>query len=315
MPASTIDLTEPARSLFAQTGPLLEEWLPRILPPNTSWCMGGGTILAAQWQHRVSTDIDIFLPARTGVAALSPAWDGRFVDEMAALGATHVAVQDRSLKFSFPPGRVEITALDPTPPLSPLFVQVDERQVHVLPNACILSGKITGRGLRMPAREVFDICVAADLDPGSLRCAVNQMPAQMRSEVAAYLMAGERNYLEDAPGKILAPATHWEHLLADGPRKVIEIMDGFAYREVDLSYFEGSATVLVETNRGEVFSEHFQDPQDLLAGLFGLGLEEWVLANYGTIEAFLTMAASSLQFSRNDAGGDETGGGMAGSPP
>ena len=212
MPASTIDLTEPARSLFAQTGPLLEEWLPRILPPNTSWCMGGGTILAAQWQHRVSTDIDIFLPARAGVAALSPAWDGRFVDEMAALGATH-------------------------------------------------------------------------------------------------LMAGEHNYTEDAPGKILAPATHWEHLLADGPRKVIEIMDGFAYREVDLSYFEGSATVLVETNRGEVFSEHFQGPQDLLAGLFGLGLEEWVLANYGTIEAFLTMAASSLQFSRNDAGGDETGGG------
>ncbi len=312
MSASTIDLTEPARSLFAQTGPLLEEWLPQILPPNTSWCIGGGTILAAQWRHRVSTDIDIFLPARAGIAALSPAWDGRFVDEMAALGATHVEVQNKSLKFSFPLGRVEISALDPTPPLSPLFVQVDEREVHVLPNACILAGKMAGRGLGMPARDVFDICVAADLDPASLRCAVNQMPAQMRSEVAAYLMAGEHNYLEDAPSKILVPAAQWECLLSDGPRKVVEIMEGFAYREVDLSYSAGSAAVLVETNRGEVFSKHFQDPQDLLTGLFGLGLEEWVLANNGTIEAFLTTAASCLQSSRNVGGGDGCGGGMAG---
>lgn len=314
MSASTLVLNEPARSLFARTGPLLDEWLPRILPSGTSWSIGGGTVLAAQWQHRVSTDIDIFLPARAGIAALSPQWDDRFVNEMESLGATRVEVQAKSLKFSFPSGRVEITALDPTPSLAPVLVEVEGREVRVLPNACILAGKLTGRGMRMPARHVFDICVAADLDPASLRCAVNQMPAQMRSEVAAFLMAGAHNYLEDAPKKIFVPAAKWRHLLTDGPHEVVEIMDGFAYRAVDLSFSEGSAVVLVETNRGETFSQRFQDPKELLTGLLGLGLEEWVLANSGTVESFLLTAASGFSSSRNDGRGDGSGGGMAGGP-
>ena len=301
--------------MFAHTGPLLEEWLPRILPSGTSWSIGGGTVLAAQWQHRVSTDIDIFLPGRAGIAALSPQWDRRFVDEMAALGATHVDVQTNSLKFSFPSGRVEITALDSTPPLAPFLVQVDGREVHVLPNACVLAGKLTGRGMRMPVRDVFDVCVAADLDPAALRCAVNQMSAQMRTEVAAYLMEGEHNYLEDAPREVLTPATQWAHLLSDGPREAVEIMDGFAYSHADLSYSEGAALVVVETNRGEIFSQRFQNPQELLSGLLKLGLEEWVLANSGTVESFLLTAANGLRSSRNDGGGDGSGGGMAGGPP
>ena len=315
MSIPTLDLNEPARSLFAQTVSLLEKWLPPILPPGTSWRIGGGTVLAAQWQHRLSTDIDIFLPGRAGIAALSPQWDPQFVQEMEALGATRAEVQAKSLKFTLPSGRVEITALDHTPPLDPHRVHVNGHEVHVLPNACILAGKLTGRGMRMPVRDVFDVCVAADLDPAALRCAVNQMSTQMRSEVAARLLDGERNYLEDAHRKILNPAPQWARLLSDGSREAAEIMGDFAYRRVDLSYSEGTALVIVETNRGESLSRHFQDSQNLLTGLHEFGLEEWILAHYRTTESFLVVAESELASSRNDGGGDGSGGGMAGGPP
>ena len=315
MPAPTLDLNEPARSLFAQTAALLEKRLPPILPPGTSWCIGGGTVLAAQWQHRLSTDIDIFLPGHAGIAAISPQWNPAFVHEMEALGATRVDVQAKGLKFTLPSGRVEITALDPTPPLKPHSVRIDGHEVNVLPNACILAGKLTGRGMRMPARDVFDVCAASELDPFALRCAVNQMPAQMRSEVAARLLEGERNYLEDAPREILDPAPQWSHLLSDGSRRAAEIMDSFAYSRVDLSYVGGVAFVRVETNLGEDLSWDFQYPQELLAGLYEAGLEEWVLANYGTTDAFVEKAEGEFASSRNDGGGDGSGGGMAGGPP
>ena len=179
MPALELSLTEPAQTLFARAAPALSEWLPSILPPGGAWCIGGGTILAAQWRHRLSTDVDVFVPGRASMAALSPEWDPQFVNVMQSLCANHVAVQARSLKFTFPSGRVEITALDPTPPLEPQHATVDGREVRILPNVCILAGKIAGRGMRMPSRDVFDICVARERDANSTPCA----PRWSRSSV------------------------------------------------------------------------------------------------------------------------------------
>ena len=40
--------------------------------PNQTLCMGGGTVLQARWQHRLSSDIDLFcapLPYRETIHA------------------------------------------------------------------------------------------------------------------------------------------------------------------------------------------------------------------------------------------------------
>ena len=42
-------------TVLARLAPLLSSWL------GADGCvLGGGTVLAARWQHRVSTDIDLF---------------------------------------------------------------------------------------------------------------------------------------------------------------------------------------------------------------------------------------------------------------
>ena len=49
--------------------------LARVAPLFSSWLgeegcvLGGGTVLAARWQHRVSTDIDLFKAERATIAS------------------------------------------------------------------------------------------------------------------------------------------------------------------------------------------------------------------------------------------------------
>ena len=59
--------------------------------------------------------------------------------------------------------------------------------------------------------------------------------------------------------------------------------------------------MVVETNDGEAMKWTFQAPQEILVGLYEIGLEEWVLGNYGTINAFLVEAEHDLASSRNYA--------------
>ena len=303
MSALELSLTEPARTLFAQTAPVLSEWLAPILPPDGAWCIGGGTVLAAQWRHRLSTDVDVFVPGRTGMAALSPEWDPGFVNVMQSLGAIHVAVQASSLKFTFPSGRVKITALDPKPPIEPQRATVDGQEVHVLANVCILAGKIAGRGLRMPSRDVFDICVAQERDPLALQGAVNHVSAPMRAEIIARLMEGERRYVAKAPEEILESAQQWKRLLSDAPSEAAKILADCAYVNVELAFADQSASVGIETRGGDRASSRFGTPKALLDGLLGMGLEQWVVGSYRTTEEFLAEAQREFRAMRDDGKG------------
>ena len=72
--------------------------------------------------------------------------------------------------------------------------------------------------------------------------------------------------------------------------------------------------MIIETNDGEAMRWTFQAPQEILVGLYEIGLEEWVLGNYGTINAFLVEAEHELASSRNDGDGDGSEAGKAGGP-
>ena len=161
----------------------LDDALAEIVPEGQRWRLGGGTLLAARWAHRKSTDVDIFLPENSGIAALDPRWNPRFTNGMSALGASRIEVQDRSLKFSFPMGRIEITQLGPTPNLPPELAVVEGREIAAYSNGQILTGKLYGRGKRLPPRDLFDIAGARHEDPSALRTAVNFLDANLYAEI------------------------------------------------------------------------------------------------------------------------------------
>ncbi len=225
MTPENLRLPEPAKSLMRAAGALLDETLTPIVAPGKRWRLGGGTLLAARWGHRRSTDIDIFLPEDSGIAALDPRSDPGFAQRMQALGATRVEAQGQSLKFAFPAGRIEITQLDQKPSIAPARAMVDGREMAVYGNATILTGKLFGRGRRLPVRDVFDIAVGWEEDPDALRTAVNYLDESLRSEILHSLRMEADTYVEEAKSEVIDPAPKWSQLVEGAPAAAVEAME------------------------------------------------------------------------------------------
>ena len=154
----------------------LDEALGKRITDFSGWKLSGGTILAAQWHHRKSTDVDLKVPAKTGLALLDPRYDPGFDREMMALGAGQPI--HRKDQIIIPVGKAKIDIFEGTtvPVVGEERIEVDGQPEIVLSNAQILTGKIRGRGLDSPTRDLFDAAVAAELDPRSLEAAVNTIP-------------------------------------------------------------------------------------------------------------------------------------------
>ena len=274
----------------------LAELLPTVIDSDLGWWLGGGTVLAAQWEHRLSTDLDIFLPAEASLATFDPRWAPDFRDAMLGLGATRMEVQQRSVKTWFPAGRLEITALDPVPALPPRAARIDGSDARLLENASILCGKLYGRGRRMPERDVFDVCVAAIEDPDALRCAVNHVGPDTRREIAHLLAIGADTYRESAPEVILDPAPRFADLLEEAPERAAELIRDETWASTDFDYaLEGAVTVTARTVGGTGVSRTCRSGQALAAAMLGMGLEEMMLGRHGTMRAFVQEVDARLR--------------------
>lgn len=292
-----------AADLLARTGEPLKDALADITDAR-GWWLGGGSILAAQWQHRESTDLDIFMPGDLSVAPLDPRWDDGFLKTMRAAGGQTFNVQARSVKIGFPHGRLEITALDAVPALLPRRVTVDGVDLLVLQNASILTGKLYGRGMRMPARDVFDMCVAASEDPAALRCAVNHISTVTRVEVAHLLRQGAARYREHAAEQIPAPAARHRHLLRDAPEMAVELLLSESYAgDHELRCSNGRATVTVRTVGGATTTQTHTTGAALAEAMRGMGLEDAMLGPAGSIAAFV--AEIDEELARSTPGGTD----------
>ena len=291
----SLTLPEPARGLFRSVRATLAELLPTVIDGDRGWWLGGGTVLAAQWQHRLSTDLDIFLPADSSLAPFDPRRAPNFRDAMLRLGATRMEVQQRSLKTWFPAGRLEVTALDPVPALPPRAASIDGSEALLVENSSILCGKLYGRGRRLPERDVFDVCVAAVEDPDALRCAVNHVGSDPRREIAHLLTVGADAYRESAPEVILEPAPRFAGLLQEAPERAAALIRDETWASTDLDYTaEHAATVTAETIGGTVVSRTYRSGEALAEGMLRMGLEETMLGLHGTVRAFVEDANTRL---------------------
>ena len=60
-----MELPEPAAELWARTNKAVREHLEQLTGSPSGMRLGGGTVLGAQWHHRLSFDIDITVDERT----------------------------------------------------------------------------------------------------------------------------------------------------------------------------------------------------------------------------------------------------------
>ena len=174
-----LTLPEPAASLWAAKRGIVHaippEMFGRSIPPH----LGGGTILAARWKHRISTDIGVLLPGRNTLIDLLQDNDRNIVSQ---LGGAPDAVAGGRVKIAFEHGFLDISTFRPDPPYGHAVATVDGRPETVLSSHQILRGKLE-RVDQMLVRDVFDIVTAADEDPAALAAAAGMVSKQRAAAI------------------------------------------------------------------------------------------------------------------------------------
>jgi hypothetical protein len=130
------------------------------------WTFGGGTVLMLRYGHRLSKDIDIFVPDPQYLGYVTPR-----LSERAANLTQDYTEAATFVKLQFTEGEIDFVA---APNLLPGGVaweswDVMGRQVKVETPAEIVAKKMYYRGDRVTARDLFDLALVIERDPQSLR--------------------------------------------------------------------------------------------------------------------------------------------------
>lgn len=178
----------------------------RIVPLD-ALVLGGGTVLAARWQHRVSTDLDLFIEQRAFAARIyrqahllwpraSELFDG--VD----LGREHFGARWHGIDITLSTAWCS-ALLDVTERSEETFAGI-----ALETNEAVLVRKMQARmcGLGMfTERDVYDLVAAAQHDPAALRAALSALTADERTYIARELRLSKQ---WDQPEKKLLSPTH-----------------------------------------------------------------------------------------------------------
>ena len=185
-----ITLPKPARTLWQRAREVIHS-LPaedtgRIVVPH----IGGGTLLAARWKHRLSTDIDILLPGRNSLIRFAQDNDDNLARR---LGGEPEAQTGSRIKIAFEHGKLDISVLRPSPARAERQASVDGVTEMVLSSAQVLRGKLE-RVMKLPVRDVIDVAVAGKKDAGALATAANMLSRDAAGAVAELWRAADEEF-------------------------------------------------------------------------------------------------------------------------
>jgi hypothetical protein len=161
--AKPADLTRPGpwAALFESALTLTDHLATVIDQPM--WTFGGGTVLMLRLDHRYSRDIDLFVPDPQYLGHVTP----RLSDTAETLTTEYVEAAE-FVKLLLPTGEIDIVVGAPLTDQPWEVVMHKGRRILVETNAEILAKKMYHRGNQAKARDLFDLCAVADLDPASI---------------------------------------------------------------------------------------------------------------------------------------------------
>jgi len=133
------------------------------------WTLGGGTVLMFRYRHRVSKDIDIFVPDPQYLGYVTP----RLSDTAANLTQDYIEQSGSFVKLQFEEGEIDFVAaanlLDDADAWQ--IWEIGGRRVKVETAAEIIAKKMHYRGDRVTARDLFDLALVVEREPGRLLAA------------------------------------------------------------------------------------------------------------------------------------------------
>jgi hypothetical protein len=154
----------PWEALFPRAVQLVEEIRKHGGIRDPFWTLGGGTVLMFRHRHRLSKDIDIFVPDPQYLGFVMP----RLSDVAADLTEDYVEMAGSFVKLQFEEGEVDFVAAPN------LLVDAWETweiagvEVKVETTAEIIAKKMYHRGDRVTARDLFDLALAIERESAQL---------------------------------------------------------------------------------------------------------------------------------------------------
>jgi len=226
--------------------------------PEGAVRMGGGSVLAALWQHRLSTDIDLSMPLASWMEAQRREPD--IFRKMASALLDKALISPSSLPD---PATLRIgTSLqlfgEQTADSAPwsLCTNISARQdpaedgsvrriegtsIVASPIRHIMHGKLFGRmgrvrapvgspGQRTPQRDLYDIAVCMAEEPCVINDVLKGKPEQMLRQVAQNLREGPRDPTTGASGRPIIQGAYRVEMVGLGER----IADALEARDLSL---------------------------------------------------------------------------------
>ena len=254
-----------------------------VLPENRTWAIGGGTILAAQWQHRKSTDIDLKVPKSTGLTGLRPEYNPDFERQMKQQGAKEITPLTDQIIIDFHTGKIDIFQSRPTPAVGAYKANVENHAEIILGNAQILAGKLLGRALASPTRDLFDLAVAQRDDTTALEVAVNCMSQSLFKETISRWREGADFYRHDATRALLGVPNQFKDIQEDPAGAATEALLEARYSDLTIHWREEQLIVTTSCTSREprAFAIESGDIDGTRSALERTGVNEYLKASPG----------------------------------
>ena len=282
-----LTLPGPAGELWAAKREVLHslpaETLARPIRPH----LGGGTVLAARWGHRLSADVDVLLPGRETLIDLL--WDDER-NVVRRLGGEPVAVDDapHGAIAAFAHGRIRLSTRRPDPRRGHGEALVDGKKEVVLSSAQVLREKLARPG-RLLARDAFDVATAAAADPAALAAAAGMLSEEEAGALqAAWEEAGLALARDSADELAGVPARYRLHPGSLGAA-ASRALGGHRYRRLEIQLAGERLTIRKTVAAGPLSPERYS-AADAEAALLRSGLTAHLDKN-GPVAALQLLAA------------------------
>ena len=189
------------RDLPDNVNPAFHACAPSLMSAFEEECslvLGGGTVLASRWNHRVSTDLDFFLH---GDEVLIPRYIRAAGEKLASIPQVfeNLVVHPRHLSFVCMGTQTSVFS---TASLMHMSTSEEESSTALPLDTTeeILAKKLSGRIMGLGdilIRDLYDICVASRLDPASYAKALTVLTNEELQDIAAELTSFISNPSKD----------------------------------------------------------------------------------------------------------------------
>ena len=285
-----------SRDILARVRPAFRDHVRPHTAEGEGERLGGGSILNARWNHRLSRDLDVYVRLRTTE-------DGRTILDRAAEACGGYRIEHPTFRrIEFERDRenhVDVTFGQPSPAEGEKTAIVDGEPARVLSNAQILSGKLLGRGMTAPARDLVDIAACAVADPEALEIAVNSLDDETANAILRIYEEVAEDYARDTRRLEGVPA-QLEPVRQNPTGYAAQAIHAARYVRVEMRARDGAAEIETTTREG-TRTRRYEDAEGLQRGMERDGMNAFLTAQVRDPHAVLDAMVDALWSGRDTA--------------